>query len=311
MEFKAGGAVPQKKAKMLFIECVGEYIEQAQIERTTRMGYSIIANRIAKTPLADIQLGKIRRADIGEYVRKLQTETQLSNATINKDLFLIGVTLSYAEQMDYIKANPAHSFPKLKEPKRHYDILEKNFLREFTTKLLETKNRRLIVAVYLALFQGLRRGEILGLKWENVSLQKNMLYIRNTITQVGGVKVQKPPKTEESIRDLIIHPETRRILEEFPIEERKGYVINQNGKSTYPTSISNMFRKFADGAGFEKVRFHDLRHSYCTLALQAGAKIISVSGAAGHSSVATTLKFYTHAKSIDGSEEVNQVFGIN
>jgi len=311
MAFNEGGTIPQKKKQMIFSELIAEFIEQAQVERTTRRGYGVIARRIAKTVLGEKQISKVRRYDIDDYIRFLQKETHLKNATINKDLDLIGEVFAYAERREYIKVNPAYKIQKLKEQKFRSRTLCQEELVEFTEKLLETGDNRLIMAGYLALFQGLRRGEICGLRWEKVSFPQNTIFIRETITQVGGEIIHKPPKTEESVRDLEIHPETKRILKEYQIGNRSGFVINRDGNFTNPTWLSKRFKKFVDEAGFVGLRFHDLRHTFATLALEKNVPAIDVSGALGHSSVATTLNIYTHPKALEGSKKINKVFGIN
>lgn len=313
------GKQPSAKPKMTMGECIDEFIGNARIERTTARGYRVVENRIKTTPLYKKRVSTIRKSDIDDYISFVQSHTDLKNCTINKDLDLIHRALRYAVYREYITSNPADSVEKLKEERfepQPLTVEEMNLLRQAVE---QSEDWRLIVPVYLGAYQGLRRGEIVGLKWEMVSFEDNIIRIRETITQMGGEIIEKPPKTEESNRDLEIFPSVRDILlryRDYQIENNlynEYVVVNQNGEHLNPTFLSKKFKEFIIENGLREIRFHDLRHTFGTRAIGAGVNPLAVSGAMGHSNLSTTLNIYVHSKALDGSKEVNnglrEIFG--
>lgn len=313
------GKQPSTNPKITMGECINEFIGNARIERTTARGYRVVENRIKTTPLYKKRVSTIRKSDIDDYISFVQSHTDLKNCTINKDLDLIHRALRYAVYREYITSNPADSVEKLKEERfepQPLTVEEMNLLRQAVE---QSEDWRLIVPVYLGAYQGLRRGEIVGLKWEMVSFEDNIIRIRETITQMGGEIIEKPPKTEESNRDLEIYPSVRDMLlryRDYQIENNlynEYVVVNQNGEHLNPTFLSKKFREFIIENGLREIRFHDLRHTFGTRAIGAGVNPLAVSGAMGHSNLSTTLNIYVHSKALDGSKEVNnglrEIFG--
>ena len=313
------GQQPSANPKMTMGECINEFIGNARIERTTARGYKVVENRIKTTPLYNKRIGDIRKIDIDDYISFVRSHTDLKNCTINKDLDLIHIVLSYAVEREYIANNPAYSVKRLKEERfepQPLTIEEMNLLKQAVE---QSGDWRLIIPVYLGAYQGLRRGEIVGLKWEMVSFEDNIIKIRETITQMGGEIIKKRPKTEDSERDLEMSQSVREILlhyKEYQIENNlynEYVVVNQNGTHLNPTFLSKKFKEFLIENGLREIRFHDLRHTYGTRAISAGVKPLAVSGAMGHSNLSTTLNIYVHSKALDGSKEVNnalnEIFG--
>ncbi len=313
------GKQPSVNPKMTMGECINEFIGNARIERTTARGYRVVENRIKTTPLYKKRISTIRKSDIDDYISFVQIHTDLKNCTINKDLDLIHRALRYAVYREYITSNPVDSVEKLKEERfepQPLTVEEMNLLRQAVE---QSEDWRLIVPVYLGAYQGLRRGEIVGLKWEMVSFEDNIIRIRETITQMGGEIIEKPPKTEASNRDLEIFPIVRDMLlryRDYQIENNlynEYVVVNQNGEHLNPTFLSKKFKEFIIENGLREIRFHDLRHTFGTRAIGAGVNPLAVSGAMGHSNLSTTLNIYVHSKALDGSKEVNnalnEIFG--
>lgn len=305
------GKQPSANPKMTMGECINEFIGNARIERTTERGYRVVENRIKMTALYKKRITTIKKSDIDDYISFVHSHTDLKNCTINKDLDLIHRALRYAVSREYITSNPADAVEKMKEERfepQPLTVEEMNLLRQAVE---QSEDWRLIVPVYLGAYQGLRRGEIVGLKWKMVSFEDNVIRIRETITQTGGEIIEKPPKTEESNRDLEMFPSVRDMLlryRDYQIENNlynEYVVVNRNGAHLNPTFLSKKFKEFIIEKGLREIRFHDLRHTFGTRAIGAGVNPLAVSGAMGHSNLSTTLNIYVHSKSLDGSKEVN------
>ena len=161
---------------------------------------------------------------------------------------------------------------------------------------------------------GLRRGELLGLRWSDIDFLGRRLTVRRSIEIVGRDRREKPPKTQHSARTLalaafVIEALRRRkatqlerlnalLGDELEARRRQGssYVFDRaDGSPWNPDSFSWAFANLVSGAKLPKIRLHDLRHSHATLALSAGTDLKTISAALGHSTISITANTYVHA----------------
>lgn len=309
-------APPKKKT---LGECISEYIQTAQIEETTAEGYLVQQKRIEKSPISKMRLSSIKKKDIDDYLTFTRQAETIKNATINKDLDLIRRVCEYAVEREYIPNNPAYAVKSLKEEKFEASPLTVEEIQRLIPAAEATENWTLIVMVHLGLYMGLRRGEVAGLRWSNVSFEDNIVKIRTTRTKVGGKIIEKPPKTSSSIRDLEMPKPVRDILQKHMEKQKENgiygeYVLtDEDGQPVDPGNLGRPFNKLLKDCNIRHVRLHDLRHTFGTRAISAGISPVAVSGAMGHSSVATTLNIYVHSKALEGSRIVNadieKIFG--
>jgi integrase len=155
---------------------------------------------------------------------------------------------------------------------------------------------------------GMRRGEVLGLRWGDVDLDAGTVTIRSTRIRYGTTVEASTPKTARGNRTIAIGPTVVAMLRGWrkrQAEERMlmgaGWgnvgdlvVTIADGTAPNPEAFSNMFRTLADRAGLRPIRLHDLRHSYATAALADGVPVKVVSQRLGHADVGVTLKVYAH-----------------
>lgn len=289
------GNRPSANPKITMGECINEFIENARIERTTERGYRVVEKRIQKSQLYKKPIVKVEDIDIDNYIKSVQRTTSLKNSTINKDLDLICKVFAYAIKRKYIANNPMRTVERPKDERFEPCPLTVEELTLLQEAVEASNDWRLIIPFYLGAYQGMRRGEIVGLKWEMVSFEENTIKVKETITQMGGEIIKKPPKTEESDRDLDMFPRVREALlrcKEYQIENdlySEYVVVNQNGEHINPTFLSKKFKNLIDEKGLKEIRFHDLRHTYGTRAIGVGVNPLAVSGAMGHSKVSTTV----------------------
>lgn len=160
----------------------------------------------------------------------------------------------------------------------------------------------------LATGTGMRRGELLGLHWNEVDLEKGIVRIRYAALakKDGGVTLDEP-KTDRARRTidlpLLVVEELRRVRKDQA--ERRlllgrgwndtGLVFDRgDGSGIHPDVLSRYFSRLAERVGAREVRLHDLRHAYATMMLQDGVSVKVVSEALGHTSVAFTMDVYAH-----------------
>ena len=148
----------------------------------------------------------------------------------------------------------------------------------------------------MELATGLRRGELLGLKWEDIDLDRGNLRVKRQIARIDGEIVEAPLKTKNAYRTLPLAEDTVDVLQQQKkkVGSRPWVFPSPTGGPISPDSVLHMLHRVLKRAGLPRVRFHDLRHTFATLALQNGVDIKTVSGMLGHFSAGFTLDTYAH-----------------
>ena len=155
---------------------------------------------------------------------------------------------------------------------------------------------------------GMRRGEAIGLRWQDVDLENARLSVRRALIPINREVVISEPKTAKGRRSIALDPATVEVLksqaarqldEQHEWDEawvETGLVFTaENGQALDPESVSRHFRQAMKKAMLPAIRLHDLRHTHATLALQAGVHPKVVSERLGHATVSITLDTYSHA----------------
>ena len=148
----------------------------------------------------------------------------------------------------------------------------------------------------MELATGLRRGELLGLKWEDIDLDRGSLRVKRQIARIDGEIVEAPLKTKNAYRTLPLAEDTVDVLQQQKkkVGSSPWVFPSPTGGPISPDSVLHMLHRVLKRAGLPRVRFHDLRHTFATLALQNGVDIKTVSGMLGHFSAGFTLDTYAH-----------------
>ena len=149
----------------------------------------------------------------------------------------------------------------------------------------------------LELSTGMRRGEILGLKWSDLNLTDGSLRIAREVVPAGGKIVIQPPKTKNSIRTVVLPPYMVAILAEMKKSKTCEWIFPspvKQGEPRNPTAIHRRFKLILERSGCKNIRFHDLRHTFATMALENGMNVKVLSDMIGHISAETTLNIYSH-----------------
>jgi integrase len=155
---------------------------------------------------------------------------------------------------------------------------------------------------------GMRRGEALGLLWEDVDLENAHLSVRRALIPSGREVVVSEPKTARGRRSIALDPETVEVLKAQAARQLAdqdewgdgwtdtGLVFTkENGEALHPEDVTRYFRQAVKKAMLPTIRLHDLRHTHATLALRAGIHPKVVSERLGHATVSITLDTYSHA----------------
>lgn len=176
----------------------------------------------------------------------------------------------------------------------------------------------------LALATGLRRGELLGLRWKDLDLEGQVLRVRQTVGALRGAPEFKPPKTRSSRRDVPLPAVMVGLLREHRRRQNEERLrlgeywhdhdlvfAAANGNPINPDNVSRDFVRLVERAGVPWIRVHDLRHTHVTHALGAGANLKALSESIGHADVGITLRTYTHVmptQRLEVAEKVGAAF---
>ena len=170
--------------------------------------------------------------------------------------------------------------------------------------LQEAKKTGVYEMYYIKLATGLRRGELLGLKWQDIDWKNGIIKVRRQVARVDGEIVEAPLKTKNSYRAVTISQQAIEVLKTQKAKTNDTYVFpSPNGGPISPDSVNNMLKRVLTRAGISKVRFHDLRHTFATIALQK-----TVSGMLGHFSAGFTLDTYAHVTT-SAQKEATETMG--
>ena len=221
-----------------------------------------------------------------------------------------------------IARNPAALARPPKARRREMKTWSPEQLRAFLEASREQASR-LHGAFVLAATTGMRRGEVLGLRWQDVDLEAGRLAVVQSLVMVGTRPELSTPKTDRSVRSIPLAPATVTALHEHrkrqaaerlaagPAWHDHGLVFaREDGSPLRPDHFAAVFGRIAARAGLPRIRFHDLRHSFATSALRAGIHPKVVSELLGHSSVTITLDTYSHVAPSIAAEATTAVAGL-
>ena len=263
--------------------------------------------------LTSLELQKLYKKLLGNgRVERIESKKQpkgLSAKTVRNINQIICSALNLAIEQRLILTNPADAcaLPKLEH--REMKTLP---VEQLTSFLREAKESGVFEMYYIELATGLRRGELLGLKWSDIDLKHGNLRVQRQIARIDGEIVEAPLKTKNAYRTLPLSADAIDVLK---TQKKKcgnsQYVFpSPTGGPISPDSVLHMLHRVLKRAGLPKVRFHDLRHTFATLALQNGVDIKTVSGMLGHFSAGFTLDTYAHVTTAAQKEAANTMGGV-
>lgn len=197
------------------------------------------------------------------------------------------------------------------------------------TVLKAIKGHRFESAFFMAICTGMRRGEILGLKWHDIDFENGLIYVQRTLNRIKVFNNKKIPtwetietdcKSEKSRRVLPILPELNtRLKTQYTRsklnKKRKGEILSQNeyvfvnkfGKNINPRNFAKHFYNVLKNNDIGPINFHALRHTYATLALESGIELKVISELLGHSSISFTADTYLHILHHKKIEEISKL----
>jgi integrase len=221
---------------------------------------------------------------------------------------------------DLLEHNPS---ARADLPKRNRTAMATWTGPELERFLAQVKGDRLAALWTFAALSGARRGEVVGLRWADLDLEAGTASIRQAIVMVARRPTFQGPKTGRGRRLIRLDAATVAALRahrKAQAEERLAWgaawtdhglvFCQEDGQPLNPETVAKWFQAHSRAAGLPRIRFHDLRHTWATLALQAGVHPKAVSGRLGHATIAITLDTYSHLLPVVESDAAESVAGL-
>jgi integrase len=320
--------MPKKVTFSVFIIYWLNNVIKNEVEQTTWESYELVVGKhivpYFKGQLNDISLQDLQPLHLQKYYQdkfKGNESTAvkgLSAITLSKHHANIKKALDYAVRMKLISFNPADRIQLPKKDKYHANYYTVEQLEKLFEVCLGTPIES---AVYIAAHYGLRRGEVLGLKWDAINFKEQTITIRETIVKFGKNAITKKPKSESSLRTLPLMNNIGEYLKSLKNNQKKnklqfgkdyndeGFVCCWSDGSQIKTDyLNHTFKKILEKNNLSHIRFHDLRHSAASYLIKHGVDLKNVQAWLGHADFSTTANTYAH---IDDESKKNTANTIN
>lgn len=309
---------------------VSDYLDKwivsikGSVSSTTYERYQQLCDKHLKPTIGNIALNKLQAIRISELYSvamesgRIDGKGGLSKQTVLHMHRVLKRTLSQAVKWGLLSRNPCDAVDNIPKPSKKERL---TFTTEETLSLLEQLNGNpLYLPVLIAVTTGMRRGEILGLRWKDIDLDKKRLYIRQIVieTRQYGLEV-KQPKTDASSRTIALPQIAIEAIKKYRVEQAElclqlgkgltpeSMLFNEYSGLNVPNRITVNFRSFIKSHGFKHVTFHDLRHTHATHLLEQNIHPKIVSERLGHSTIALTMNTYSHVMPTMQEEAANKV----
>ncbi len=286
-----------------------EVYSKPNLRESTARYYQMFIDKHIVPKLGDVKLTELRAMQIQKFYNDLRTGGRLREAQREKNpglsaSYIRGIhtmlhtCLDAAVREKLILSNPTNDCKPPKLVKKEMKTLEPEQVQAY---LKAADARGLLPMFFLELTTGMRKSELVALQWTDVNWKERTISVSKQAYKIDGKMTVMPPKTANSVRKIALSEETLAMLKKQQKEDEEGWPDSPylfpspvTGEMYHPDSVVNLHKKILKEAGLEHIRFHDLRHTFATLALQNGVDVKTVSAMLGHSNAGFTLATYTH-----------------
>ena len=292
---------------------VGEWLDiwlekyaSLTLRENTLTSYSRVITNYVKPYIGDKQIAFLTSNDLQKLYVKLKKEgrkhyhpvfkRELSGSTVLRIHTMLHKAFEDAIKEGLIPKNPTHNTNPPKKTKTEMQVLNDEQLERFMNAI--EQDEMWYDFFYTELTTGLRRGEICGLKWEDLDETEGSVTVRRSVSTVTeGRVIQNEPKTADGKRKIYLPESTAEILKQRRLKSHSEWIFENplNPKlPVVPFSAYNRLKTILRNEDLPNIRFHDLRHTFATHALSSGVDAKTLSRILGHTNASFTLDTYTH-----------------
>lgn len=282
-----------------------EEVARPKLAYSTLKSYESYLNRHIIPELGHIKLGELTPQDVQKFLNK-RARSGLTPRTVQYLRAILRSALAEAEAWGYIERNSASLAKAPKMERREVSVLTATDARALIASTVDDRIGNLFA---LALYTGLRQGELLGLRWPDIDLDQGTIQIRKALQKQGREMKFIEPKTARSRRKIFLPAAAVSILTHQKVNvdvmRRHAGSAWQDWDLVFPSQVGtpldgsnvthHLQRKLTE-AGLPRVRFHDLRHTCATLLLEQGVQDRVIMEQLGHSQITLTLNTYSHVR---------------
>jgi integrase len=300
-------------------------VAQVTVRPRTYVSYRYIVGIHLTPGLGHLSLETMSPADVQGFLNA-KAASGLSPRTVGYLRGVLRGALGHAERTDLVTRNVARLARPPRIPRRRVSPLS---VEEVRTFLATIRGDRLEALYLVALGVGLRQGEILGLRWSDVDLERGTLTVRHALARIDGRLELVEPKSVTSrrvvplpgfVRDALLAHRDRQATEALPLRPAPPdpfadlAFMTSHGTPLDGITITRRFQRLLANAGLPRQRFHDLRHACASLLLAQGVPARVVMETLGHSEISLTLNTYSHVMPSVGreaAERMDQLLGTS
>ena len=277
-------------------------LRRSEIRESTYVKYSSILEKHVKPRLGRYIPTALDTKTVEDFKWELADMDGLAPKTVKDIMIVLCAVINHtAKQFPGLLPIPEFHYPKM--DRKEMRVLTLDEQRRLTSYLLsEMDDCRF--GILLALFTGMRLGELCALRWENVSVRERTIRIRETMQrlkntdQEAGTKTRiwvGNPKSDTSCRIIPMSDEVTELCGKMMKKDPAAYVLTGTQEAMDPRTLQYRLEKYTRECGMEEVHFHTLRHSFATRCVEAGFELKSLSEVLGHANTSITLDRYVHS----------------
>lgn len=310
----------KRQGKLLYKDWIYEWLNEQKnyVKESTYANYTNIVFNHIIPKLGNYKLSELSNQILQNFILncyqngRLDKTGGLSLKTVKDIVTVLKCSLKKAinyNKMEQINLN----FIYPKENTKKINILTKKEQKKITNYIVNNINNKNI-GILISMCSGIRIGELCALKWDDIDLKRNLIYINKTLQRIYIKEKNKniskiiisSPKTKNAIREIPISKDLAKYLLSIRGKNNE-YVITGNNKYIEPRAYRKYFSSFLKKLNLEEVNFHVLRHTFATNCINLGVNSKTVSELLGHSSVNITLNLYVHPELSEKKKCINLV----
>jgi len=299
---------PKYSKQMTFGEWIDFWFREfcsPRLKDSTKQTYGYRIYKQIIPNIGHISLPELKTSDLQAFYGNLKTDGRLIRRDLNGGTLSeshiraihthCNASLNKAVEEGLIFKNPAS---ECRLPPKRYAEMKVLTHNEIHRLLVQAKEEDLFEMFFLDLSTGMRRGELIALQWDDEDFEKEELHIKRQVSRVNGELVISTPKTKNSVRTIKLSKLVLYVLTEYKRNAKSKWLFPSplnDDVPREPSACRKRLSRILEHDGCKHVRFHDLRHTFATMALENGIDIKTLAEILGHNTVATALNTYTHS----------------